>query len=112
MVQIESPAGVEAAAAIAAVDGVDALVVGTADLALALGVAGDSHAPALRDAVCRVAAAARRHGRAFGVAGPAAVVEAAPDIVLGGVDVRLYAEAIDAAAARLRTAWEDTGAAA
>jgi hypothetical protein len=37
-VQIESPAGVDAAEAIAAVDGVDALVAGCADLALVVGV--------------------------------------------------------------------------
>jgi 2-keto-3-deoxy-L-rhamnonate aldolase RhmA len=112
MVQIESPAGVEAADAIAAVDGVDALVVGTADLALALGVAGDPDAAALRDAVRRVALAARRRGCAFGVAGPRGVLDAAPEIVVGGVDVRLYAEAIDGEAMRLRAAWEGTGAAA
>ena len=35
--QIEEPAGVEAAAGIAAVDGVDALFVGRADLAVASG---------------------------------------------------------------------------
>src|SRR5215218_4581675 len=58
IVQIESPAGVAAAAQIAAVDGVDALVVGCADLSLELDVPQDLSAAPLRTAVAHVAAAA------------------------------------------------------
>jgi 2-keto-3-deoxy-L-rhamnonate aldolase RhmA len=109
-VQVESPAGVEAAAAMAAVDGVDALVVGCGDLALALGAPGDMDAPALRDAVRRVAAAARAAGVGFGLAGggdPAVLAALAPphtDVLVHSVDVRLYAAAIDGAARELRAA--------
>lgn len=73
IVQIESAAGVEAAGEIAAVDGVDALFVGPADLAASLGHLGDSLHPDVQRAIDRVAAAARAQGRAAGIfAGSAA----------------------------------------
>jgi 4-hydroxy-2-oxoheptanedioate aldolase len=109
-VQVESPAGVEAAPALAAVDGVHALVVGCGDLALALGAPGDLGAPALRDAVQQVAAAARAAGVGFGLAGggeAAALAALAPrhtDVLVHSVDVRLYAAAMDGAARELRAA--------
>jgi 4-hydroxy-2-oxoheptanedioate aldolase len=62
--QIESPAGVDAAGEIAAVEGVHALIVGCADLALNSGGALDPQA------VAHVQAAARAHGIASGIAGP------------------------------------------
>lgn len=65
--QIESQAGVAAADAIAAVDGIDALFVGPTDLGVDLRVASDDMAGEYRDAVVAVAAAARRHGKAAGV---------------------------------------------
>jgi len=73
IVQIESAAGVEAAAEIAAVDGVDALFVGPADLAASLGHLGDSLHPEVQQAIDRVAAAARSQRKAAGIfAGSAA----------------------------------------
>jgi 4-hydroxy-2-oxoheptanedioate aldolase len=113
-VQIESAEGVAEAEAIAAVDGVDSLVVGCGDLALALGSEGD----ALRDAVRHVADAAAAAGIAFGVAagGPparvAGLLVARPDLVVYSVDVRLYARAVDRAAQALAAALEDAHAAA
>jgi 4-hydroxy-2-oxoheptanedioate aldolase len=113
-VQIESVEGVAEAGAIAAVDGVDTLVVGCADLALAIG----PRAEALRDAVRHVADAAAAAGIAFGVAasGPpvqvAGLMAARPDLVLYSVDVRLYARAVDGAAQALAAALEDAHAAA
>jgi len=104
-VQIESSAGVEQASAIAAVDGVDALVVGCADLTAALGGVPGEPCAALAGAVARVAAAARAAGVDFGIAGAAALPEDAPvdaDLVVHSVDVRLYAAAADAAAAAAR----------
>ena len=92
-VQVESERGVESAAAIARVDGVDALVAGCADLARAIGP------DALGDAVGRVRAAARDAGTRFGIAGaPRELAHAGADLVVHGVDVRLYAAAADAAA--------------
>ena len=73
IVQIESAAAVEAAEEIAAVDGVDALFVGPADLAASLGHLGDSRHPQVQQAIDRVAAAAKRQGKAAGIfAGSAA----------------------------------------
>lgn len=65
--QIESRAGVAAAAAIAAVDGIDALFVGPTDLGVDLGAASDELSGEFRAAVLAVADAARRNGKAAGV---------------------------------------------
>lgn len=67
IVQIESTAGVDAAGEIAAVDGVDALFVGPADLAASLGHLGDSGHPEVQQAIDRVAAAAKRQRKAAGI---------------------------------------------
>jgi 2-keto-3-deoxy-L-rhamnonate aldolase RhmA len=92
-VQIESAAGVEAAAAIAAVDGIGALVAGCADLALSVGPG------ALGESVERIRAAAGEHGARFGIAGaPPELPRGGADLVVHGVDVRLYAAAADRAA--------------
>jgi 4-hydroxy-2-oxoheptanedioate aldolase len=117
-VQIESPAGVAAARAIAEVAGVDALVVGCSDLSLELGVPQELEHPALRDAVATVREAASAAGARFGVAGggdPAvlgALAEPGDDLVVFSADVRLYSGAIDAAAAAILRALEGSGAAA
>jgi 2-keto-3-deoxy-L-rhamnonate aldolase RhmA len=111
-VQIETPAGVEAARAIARTDGVDAVVLGCGDLSLALGVPQQLGAPALVAAAERVAAEAFGADRWFGVAAggdPAAIAALAggrADVVLYSADVRLYAAAVDEAARALRTAAE------
>lgn len=65
--QIESLAGIEQVDAIAAVDGVDVLFVGPADLALDLSMPGNRHAPAYNDCLARVAAAAASAGKQAGI---------------------------------------------
>lgn len=69
VVMIESPLGVQNAAEIAAVAGVDVLHMGTADLTHSLGYAlGDPKSkPAIREAVHDVLKAANRHGVAVGI---------------------------------------------
>lgn len=62
--QIEDPAGLAEAEAIAATPGVDALFFGAADLAVGLGLES-STAPEVRAAFDRVAAAARAAGKPF-----------------------------------------------
>ena len=64
--QIETASGVEEAEAIAAVDGVDCLWVGHFDLSASLGIPGEFEHAAFLDAIDRVAAACRRHGKALG----------------------------------------------
>jgi 4-hydroxy-2-oxoheptanedioate aldolase len=101
VVQIESAAGVEHAAEIASVDGVDALVVGCSDLALELGTAGELGSDVVLDAVRVVQQAAADAGVASGVAafGDAAtlaqLIGGRSTMVVFSSDVRLYAGAVD-----------------
>jgi 4-hydroxy-2-oxoheptanedioate aldolase len=67
IVQIESQAGVDAAVEMAAVDGVDVLFVGPADLSHALGIRGQADHPDFEAAIRAVADAARGHGKAAGI---------------------------------------------
>lgn len=67
VVQIESPAAVAAAEAIAATDGVDVLFIGPGDLSHAMGIRGAFGDPAFREAVARVVAAADGAGKAAGI---------------------------------------------
>lgn len=67
IVQIETPGGLREADAIAALDGVDVLFVGPADLSHSLGVPGRFDEPIYRDALQTVVAACRRHGKAAGI---------------------------------------------
>jgi len=66
---IESPQAVEGADAIAAVDGVDVLLIGTSDLSSELGIAGQAGHPKIVAAYERVAAACRKHGKILGMGG-------------------------------------------
>jgi 4-hydroxy-2-oxoheptanedioate aldolase len=67
IVQIESREGVAAAADIAAIEGIDVLFVGPADLSHALGIRGQLDHPDFEAAVRTVADAARTHGKAAGI---------------------------------------------
>jgi 4-hydroxy-2-oxoheptanedioate aldolase len=117
-VQIETPAGVEAAAEIAAVEGVDAIVLGCADLSLALDAPQDLSSRPLADAADRVAAAAAAAGTRFGLAAGGAFEEIAAlagsraDHVVFSADVRLYSRAVDAAMNALTAALDGAHAAA
>jgi 2-dehydro-3-deoxyglucarate aldolase len=71
MVQIESAAGVAAAAEIAAIDGVDCLFIGPSDLAAGLGHFGQPNHPAVQAAIASVLAAARAAGKPTGILAPA-----------------------------------------
>jgi 2-keto-3-deoxy-L-rhamnonate aldolase RhmA len=66
---IESRAGLDAADAIAAVDGVDVLLVGASDLSTELGVAGQVDHPQVHEAFLHVIGACRAHGKAAGIGG-------------------------------------------
>jgi 2-keto-3-deoxy-L-rhamnonate aldolase RhmA len=63
---IETRAGLENVDAIAAVDGVDVLWLGHFDLTNFLGIPGQFAHPQYREAVQRIVAAARKHGKAAG----------------------------------------------
>ena len=90
--QIETRLSVDNAEKIAAVNGIDALLIGPNDLSLSLGVPGDFFNPIEIDAIKHVAAACKKHGKAFGLhAGPQLLEKFADDLTLvmmqGDVDV-------------------------
>lgn len=66
IVQIETPEAVANIDAIAATPGVDGLFIGPGDLSLRLGCALDWKSPKMIEAQAAVAAAAARHGKAWG----------------------------------------------
>lgn len=65
--QVESPAAVAVADELAAIDGVDVLFVGPADLSHTMGIPGQFSEPAFADALRAVVAACRAHGKAAGI---------------------------------------------
>lgn len=67
IIQIESPAAVREADAIAAIEGVDVLFVGPADLSHSLGAPGQFEDPTYLAALDSVIAACRRHGKSPGI---------------------------------------------
>ena len=102
---LESGAGIEAADAIAATDGVDILGIGINDLTADLGCAGDFRHPRVRAACERVAAAAQAHGKVAivgGVPDPAYFGELvgigiAP-LIFAGIDTDILATGVFARA--------------
>jgi 4-hydroxy-2-oxoheptanedioate aldolase len=105
-VQIETRGALDALDEIAAVDGVDVLFVGPSDLAHALGLSGDPTEAALLEQTSRVAAAARRYGKAAGVlvataSQAAAYVEAGFTFVGAGSDAGLLMNAATTRASAL-----------
>jgi 2-keto-3-deoxy-L-rhamnonate aldolase RhmA len=105
--QIETAEGVENADAIAAIDGVDLLWIGHFDLSVSLGIPGAFDDPKFKNAVERVVAAARRHGRSLGRLVPTVeqgieVNRLGFDFICYSGDVWVLHDALAAALARLR----------
>jgi 2-keto-3-deoxy-L-rhamnonate aldolase RhmA len=73
--QIETAQAIEEIEGIAAVPGVDALLIGPNDLAVSLGHTGDVQNPEVVAAIDKVAQAADDHGKIFGMHGPDALME-------------------------------------
>ena len=69
VVMIESPQGVANADEIAAVPGIDALLIGTNDLCFEMGIPGQFNDPRVADAYRRVIGACRKHGKFPGMGG-------------------------------------------
>lgn len=67
VLQIESREGVDNVDAIAAVEGVDVLLIGPQDLSVSLGVHGDFGHPTFLEAAQEVVNAAKKHGKASGM---------------------------------------------
>ncbi|MDO5619787.1 HpcH/HpaI aldolase family protein [Kocuria sp.] len=96
-VQIESVTAVDNAAEIAAVEGVDAVFVGPADLAASMGLIGQQTHPEVTDAVLRVFTAVKAAGKRVGVnafdpAQAKKYAEAGADFVAVTSDVTVLAQ--------------------
>jgi 4-hydroxy-2-oxoheptanedioate aldolase len=107
LVQIETTAGVDGAAAIAAVDGVDGVLVGPSDLAASMGFLGQQSHPDVIAAVNRAFVGVRSVGKPVGVnAFDAEVADAylaaGASFVLVGADVAIVARGTEQAVARFR----------
>ncbi|MFJ4224405.1 HpcH/HpaI aldolase/citrate lyase family protein [Microbacterium sp. NPDC089695] len=110
-VQIETAAGVAAAAEIATVDGVDAVFVGPSDLSASMGLLGQQTHPDVLAAVDTVFRAVTAAGKPVGVnafdpAAADAYIAGGADFVAVGADVALLARASEALAARFIPASE------
>lgn len=107
IVQVESETAVQEAQALAAVDGCDALVVGTSDLSFDLGSALELDHPEIARAVRAACDAAVAAGKGWGVAGggdPArlrGLTGRRGGTVVYGSDIGVFAEAVAERAALL-----------
>ena len=81
VVMLETPRAVERADEIAAVPGIDLLLIGSNDLCTELGIPGELRHPKLRQAYESVAGACKRHGKALGVGGIRGDLELQRDLV-------------------------------
>ena len=104
---IESPIGVRNADAIAAVNGVDVLWVGHFDLTQAMGIPAQFHHPDFLEAISKVVAAARNHGKVAAI-NPSTPEQAEEWIATGfraiswGNDTTIYRNALSSAIQTLR----------
>jgi 2-keto-3-deoxy-L-rhamnonate aldolase RhmA len=63
---VEDTTGLEQIDEIAATPGIDVIFIGTSDLSFSLGLRGNQDHPRLDEAVARIAAAAKKHGKILG----------------------------------------------
>lgn len=97
--QVETAHGVEAAGEIARVDGLEALVVGCADLSHDLGEPLRFDSPSLQAAMAAVGEATKAAGITFGVAGlPPAATPQHAGLVITGTDIGIFDAALAEAA--------------
>jgi 2-keto-3-deoxy-L-rhamnonate aldolase RhmA len=107
-VMVETPAAVAVCDEIAAVDGLDMILLGPSDLTAEMGIHGDYENEHFHHAVGSVAAACRKHGVAWGVAGIKSLdllnrfVGLGLRFISAGTDVGMMTEAATARARALR----------
>ena len=93
VMMLETPEAIERADTIAAVPGVDVLMIGTNDLTLEMGIPGKYEDPRVMKAYDTVIAACRRHGKHVGMGGiydhpnMERYIRAGARFILGGSDV-------------------------
>ena len=69
VVMLESPQAIQNCEAIAAVKGIDALLIGTNDLCFEMGIPGQFNDPRVAEAYTKMIAACRKHGKFPGMGG-------------------------------------------
>lgn len=69
IVMIESPEAVANIDSIAATEGVDVVLIGSADLSIELGFPGDFKHPAFQESLQKVSDAVKKHGKILGAGG-------------------------------------------
>ncbi|NQV98951.1 MAG: aldolase [Rhodospirillales bacterium] len=69
IVMVETPTGVENAEEIAAVPGIDGILIGTNDLCMEMGIPGQFSHPRVKEAYQKVIAACHKHGKHPGMGG-------------------------------------------
>jgi len=110
-VMIETEQGVENADDIAAVDGVDMVMVGAADLSATMGIPGALDSQQVRQACEQVAAACRKNSKVFAIGGvrnnPALAAEYAAlgaQFIIAGMDASYFQQAAGADVVAIRNA--------
>jgi len=107
-VMIETPKAVENAEAIAAVPGIDCLLVGSSDLSMELGIPGGRGHQKIQDAVDKVVAACKKHGKWPGMGGAYSddllkmYIGKGMKLILSGNDMPLMIAATKALQGRVR----------
>jgi 2-keto-3-deoxy-L-rhamnonate aldolase RhmA len=108
VVMIESPQGVANCEEIAAVKGVDALLIGTNDLCFEMGIPGQFNDPRVEEAYRKTIAACRKHGKFAGMGGMYTgeliqkYVDLGVQLVLSGSDFSLLMQAATQRASLVR----------
>lgn len=104
--QIETRRAIEEVDAIAAVPGIDALLIGPNDLAISLGCAGNLMGDALEKAIGKVAEAAKKHGKIFGLHAPDGLLERwiprGCTLVMNSLDIGILAAGMKAIAQKFK----------
>ncbi len=69
VIMLESPEAIDNVDSIAAVDGVDVILIGTNDLCMEMGIPGDYSNPKVKDAYTKVIKACKKYGKTPGMGG-------------------------------------------
>jgi 2-keto-3-deoxy-L-rhamnonate aldolase RhmA len=108
---LETQLGVDNAEAIAAVPGIDILLIGSNDLSSELGIPGDLKHPKIRAAYETTAAGCKKHGKCLGIGGVRGDAALAADLVklgarfmIAGLDAGYMMQAAKADVASIRKA--------
>ena len=109
VIMLETPEGIANAEAIAAVPGVDMLLIGSNDLCTEMGIPGQLRHPSLLEAYQTVAKACKKHGIALGVGGirgdtelQTQLIELGARFLIAGSDTTYLAAAASKDASSLR----------